>query len=308
VTRIPSFALAAGIAVLALAPQAGARDFAGTARNVIPSGQYGSFPVPPGADAQAKMYDGLTPLFDRVGPSDLLRYFKSEALNVGGPAPTHVEPTPRAGLRIVRDAFNVPHITGTTRDDATWGAGWVTEEDRALLLAFGRGPAYVAAVDAPGLDAFGLVASARGFTPSAQARAFVARQTKVIQDAGPKGRQLLHDIDVFVRGINARLAAEGSPQPRWTRTDIYAVNALLAQFLGQGGGDEARRSEFLDGLRKRLGAGRGLGVFNDLRERDDPETPYSIDGRFPYGRVPEERTGNVVLDNGSFTASRAAAR
>ena len=31
------------------------RDYADTARNVVPSGQWGGAPVPPGADSQAKL-------------------------------------------------------------------------------------------------------------------------------------------------------------------------------------------------------------------------------------------------------------
>jgi acyl-homoserine lactone acylase PvdQ len=290
-----------------LASPVAARDYADTALNVIPSGQYGSVPPPPGADRQAAMYDGLTPLFDKVQISDLTKFFKSEALGVNGPGPTHVESTPRAGVKIVRDDFNVPHITGKTRDDATWAAGWVVAEDRALLLQVGRGPAYVAAVDAPGLNAFGLVRSVRSFQPSQQARKFVSRQTKVLQAAGSKGKQLLHDIDVFVKGINAQLDAQNSTEAPWTRTDIYAVNALLAQFLGQGGGDEARRSEFLDGLQKRLGAARGQRVFDDLRSRQDPETPRSIDGNFPYAKVPADTSGSVVLRNKSLSSAAESA-
>jgi acyl-homoserine lactone acylase PvdQ len=296
------------LAVLALAAStASARDFAGTALNIIPSGQYGSVPPPPGADRQAAMYDGLTPLFNHVTIGDLTKYFKSEALNVSGPAPRHVEPTPRAGLTIVRDSFNVPHITGKTRDAATWGAGWVVAEDRSLLLQVARGDSYIAAIDAPNLDAFDLVRNIRTFAPSAETFKFVDRQTQVLKAQGRNGRQLLHDIDVFLHGINAQLKSQGSSQAPWKRRDIYATNALLAQFLGQGGGDEARRSEFLDGLVKRFGVKGGNEVFDDLRERNDPETAHSIDGSFPYGRVPAKRTGNVVLDNGSLSAATAAA-
>jgi acyl-homoserine lactone acylase PvdQ len=291
------------------AASATARDFAGFARNVIPSGQYGTVPPPAGADRQAKMYDGLTPLFDRVTGPDLFKYFKSEALFVNGPPPNRVEATPRAGLEIVRDAFDVPHIRGTTRDDATWGAGWVVAEDRALLLQVARGDAYVAAIDAPNLKAFDLVKAIRTFSPSAQTYAFVDRETGVLRNAGPKGRQLLHDIDVYLQGINARLEFDGGVQAPWKRRDIYAINALLAQFLGQGGGDEARRSEFLSGLVERFGPRRGNQIFDDLRERNDPEVAHSIDGRFPYGGVNGAgRGGNVVLDNNSFTAEGAAAR
>src|SRR5262249_26770945 len=58
----------------------GAADYAGTALNIIPSGQYGSVPPPPQAADQAQLYDGLTPLFGNVRTSDLSTYFKSERL------------------------------------------------------------------------------------------------------------------------------------------------------------------------------------------------------------------------------------
>ena len=60
-------------------------------------------------------------------------------------------------MTIVRDRFNVPHITGQSRDDVTWAMGWVLAEDRGLLLAQARDAARLAAIDAPNIDAFGLV-------------------------------------------------------------------------------------------------------------------------------------------------------
>jgi hypothetical protein len=54
---VPAAVLAA---MLVLVPSAYAvRDFARTALNIIPSGQYGGVPVPPEADRQARMYDAL---------------------------------------------------------------------------------------------------------------------------------------------------------------------------------------------------------------------------------------------------------
>ncbi len=63
--------LAAALCALALPPSASARDYADTALNIVPSGQYGGLPVPAGADEQARMYDALTPLFDQVTDADL---------------------------------------------------------------------------------------------------------------------------------------------------------------------------------------------------------------------------------------------
>src|SRR4051795_2130212 len=208
--RRTSLALVA--AFLATAGPAAAKDYAPDALNIIPSGQYGSVPIPEGADQQALMYDGLTPLFDQVTAPDLTKYFKSEALGAAGsPGPRHSEAVPRKGVKIVRDAFNVPHITGKTRDDVTWATGWVTEEDRGLLLAQGRYPARFAALDAPGINAFGIVTALKQVTVTKQADKLIDReQTAALKARGKEGRALLHDVEVYVKGVNARLRAEKS--------------------------------------------------------------------------------------------------
>lgn len=291
---------------LVSAQSASAKDFADTALNIIPSGQYGGVPIPEGADDQAQMYDGLTPLFDNVTNGDLTTYFKSEKFGVGPDGPATIESVPRAGVTIERDAFNVPHVTGATHDDGIWAAGWIAAEDRGLLLEQARFNARVAAIDAPGLSAIALVAGLKSFTPSAQTEAEVAKQTQVLERAGKEGRAVLRDIDVYIEGINAYRAATGSSVPPWTRNDVYALNALKNQFLGVGGGDEARRSQFLGGLQQRLGEKQGMSVFNDLRQFKNPELPTSIDGRFPYGSIPKQAEGSVVLDPGSFDDTPAA--
>jgi hypothetical protein len=73
-------ALLACLAALALPGSALAKDFAATALNIVPSGEWGDVPTPKGAETQARMYDGLTPLFNKVSTRDLFKYFKSERL------------------------------------------------------------------------------------------------------------------------------------------------------------------------------------------------------------------------------------
>ena len=136
--RIGLRALGVTVALLAFtAPAAGAKDYAQTALNIIPSGQWGGLPIPAGADSQALMYDGLTPLFDQVSDADLDTYFKSEGFGVGPDGPATIEPVPRPGVTIERDRFNVPHVTGQTHDDGIWAAGWIAAEDRGLLARAG---------------------------------------------------------------------------------------------------------------------------------------------------------------------------
>src|SRR4051794_1568635 len=295
-------------AALLVPASASAKDFAATARNIIPSGQYGAVPAPPGADTQAKMYDGLTPLFDKVRPSDLTKYFKSEAFNsVGTDGPAKVEKLPRKDVKITRDRFNVPHVKAKTYDGGIWAAGWIAAEDRQLLLEQARYDSRVAAIGAPGLDALNLISGLKSFTPSAQTESVVARQATVLKHSGRDGRQVLHDIDTYLKGINARYKAAGVTAAKWTRTDIFALNALKGQFVGQGGGDEARRTQFLSSLDAKFGTTRGMQIFNDLRQHNDPEQPTSIDGSFPYEKLPAKPAGNVLIDPNSYARISAVA-
>ncbi len=282
------------------------RDEARSARNIIPAGAYGSVPIPAGADREAHLYDGLTPLFDRVRTSDLYRFFKTERFGTRGQGPLRRVTEPRPGLRIVRDRYNVPHIRGRTDDDVTFGMGWAVAQTGEILWELARFNARVAAIDVPGYQALNLIERVRSFKPSAQTEAEVAKQSGVLRRAGRKGRRLLHDIDVFLEGINGYYRANERNHEPWTRNDVFALNAVKGQFLGQGGDGETRSAQLLSGLRARLGARRGESVWNDLRQREDPETAVSIGGRFPYGRRPSRRRGNVVLDNGSFEPAPGA--
>jgi acyl-homoserine lactone acylase PvdQ len=304
------FRYAAALAVVfaaAIAAPAAAqpRDFAGQAFNILPPGQGGE--VPPGANSrdQLRMYDALTPLFDQVRPRHLRRHFKPNIFGTRGQGPTRPETTPRgARVRITRDRFGVAHIRTRTRSDLMYGAGWVTAEDRSFIMEILRGPARLAALDAPGVASgiVGLVTAGAGFTPSPQTEAFLARQTRVLQNLGPRGRRILRDIDQYVAGINANYRLRGRPGAPWTRNDVYAMVALLAGVFGQGGGGEAARSELLDALRDRLGRERGWDVWDDLRHQYDPETDVTIQRSFPYGRkIRNGGRGNAVIDDGSLT-------
>jgi acyl-homoserine lactone acylase PvdQ len=295
-------------AALALPVAASAKDFAATALDIAPPGQYGSVPIPAAANEQAEMFDDLTPLFDQVTDGDLVKDFKSERLGTSGSCPCRSESVPQPGIKIVRDRFDVPHITGRNRLDLDWAAGWVAAEDRGLLLAEVRYPGRLAALDVPGVNAFTLVTELKSVTVSKQGDRIIDReQTAALKAHGAEGRSFLRDTDHYLLGLNARLKHDRSAQKPWTRVDIYSVNALAGQLFGQGGGDEARRSQLLSGLRARLGAARGSTVFDDLSEHLDADTPTSIPGSFPYEKVPADPSGNAIIDEGSLPPAAVAA-
>ena len=307
------YSLVVALSVIAciVAPAAAvAKDYASIARDIVPSGQYGAEPPPAVATQQAQMYNALTPLFNHVTSADLLTDFKPDSLGTAAKGPFTTEVVPHSGVTIRRDPFHVPQIIGKTRDDVTWGAGWVIAEDRGLLLQQARYDSLVAAVDAPGLSALNLVSTLRNFKPSVQTEREVAKQSTVLRAAGANGRGVLHDLHVYLDGINAYINAHGdalgpfSHVAHFTLVDIFAFNALKDQFVGEGGGQEAVGSEFLSALGRRLGSHRGSAVYHDLREANDPEAPTTVPGRVSFQPAPTSTSGNVNLDPVSLSARR----
>jgi acyl-homoserine lactone acylase PvdQ len=292
--------MAAALAA-SLSSPAVARDFSGQALNVLPPGQAGGTQLTTNSIDQLKLYDGLTPKFGAVRQRDLSRFFKSARFGFGGQRAQDTErPGPR-GLRIVRDSFGVPHVYARSRSAVMFGSGWVAAEDRGTLMEVLRGPAAVATLDVPGLDAVRLALSLRRFDPSRETKRFLSRQIALLRTHGRKGTRVIADIRAYLAGINAYNRESGSPARPWTTNDVISVASLIGAVFGKGGGDEARRSQLLSALQRRLGALPGERSWNDLRALQDPEAPVSIGGRFPYGRPLAQRPGNAVLDGGSLS-------
>ncbi|HYI36984.1 MAG TPA: penicillin acylase family protein, partial [Thermoleophilaceae bacterium] len=282
-------------ACLVAAPTASAE----TARYILPPGNFGGLPTSQNSLDQLPLYDGLTPLRGNVSAADVNRYYIPEDFNPIGI--TRTEVTGRAGLRLVYDSYGVPHIYGNTRDDLSFGAGWVTARDRGLLLNLGRGPARVAVADVPGIDAFSLVTSGKGFAPSKQAEALVTKQKNLlVKEYGAKGRAILRDAQAYIDGANAYQRSKGM-KADYTVNDVIATTAFIGSIFGAGGGGEASNGDLLARLRKRLGNKRGTGAWKDVMLADDPEAPTTISKTFKYGpRTGGKLRGSVVPDAGTL--------
>jgi acyl-homoserine lactone acylase PvdQ len=282
-------------------------DFASAALNILVPGENGGLAFNRNTADQASMYDGLTPLLDRVSTRDLARHFKPEWLGARGSGPTRVEGVGREGARVLRDRFGVAHITGKTRADAMYAVGWVSAEDRGVLMELLRSAGRLAALDAPGYDAFAVALSGQTFVSAAQTESFIAAQFELLERAGSAGKRVLSDIDAYLGGVNAYYREQKLPIERWTRNDAVAAASVIAARLGGGGGDELRRSMFLSALEQRLGKLPGGRVFADLAESDDAEAPVSMPGTFRYHAVPIGKApGAVTVDDGSYRAAPGA--
>ena len=283
-------------------------DHAAQAWSVLPPGQAGGVVPSRNSTDQIALYDGLTRLRDQVADADLRRSFKPETLGLARRERVVSVERPRKGVTVMRDRWGVPHVKGTTAEDVAFGAGWATAADRQPIMELLRGPGRIAALDAPGVDALAAVLSGRAFQPSAPAEAELARQYALLRAQGASGRRTIRIVDAYVAGINAEYRKAGVDVAPWTRNDVVAVAALVGAVFGSGGGDEVRRSEFLDLLQKKLGGEAGRRVWEDLRQRNDPEARVSVAVRSGRAQSTNEQ-GNVVVDTASFDpAGLSAAR
>jgi acyl-homoserine lactone acylase PvdQ len=319
--------LAAALSLAAVIPAASAS--ADTTLNIVPHGNetpgvpWASAPGILPADTQAKMYDRITPLFRNV-TDDVLKpstdgtgYYKSAALlpesspllitaeTVGGTSPS----AGSVSARIKRDSYGVPHIYADTDAGAIFGAGYAVATDQSLLLNQARYNGIAGLVDMPGVPAINLVLGLYSYKPTAKvAAAATALQTRSIEAQGAQGKQLLNDIDTYLAGINARMQVSQPTSPPFTRTDIYALNAIKSQFLGEGGGQEIDNALFLDSLRSKLGAKTGDEAFEDLRARNDPEATHTASKSYPNQTSVSvsKPSGLVRIKAGTFDSSSIA--
>src|SRR5438445_9363391 len=181
------------LSALGASGAAALEDFSGPAFQILAPGEDGSLVPTEHSSDQGVLYDALTPRQGSVVMKTIESDYISEKFGVTGPV-LREETTGRVGLTIQRDKNDIHHIFGTTRSDVMFGSGWVAAEDRGLLLRLGLGPAYTAALDVPGISPFGLLLSARSFTPSTQAKEYVEKQKNVLIEEGPKGEQVLQDL------------------------------------------------------------------------------------------------------------------
>ena len=308
--------------VIAIAAPAASAE---KALNIIPHGQsqlgspWLSTPGMLDADTQARMYNRLTPLFRDIGEAQLTAstdgsgYFKSAAL-LKADDPSLITDLTITGTakgkavsaRIRRDNYGVPHIFSATNAGVIFGAGYVTAEDRSLLLNQARFNGVASLIDVPGVSGITLVLGLYNYQPTKSVSAAATKQqTDSLNAAGAQGKQVLSDIDTYIAGLNKWYAANQPSAKPFTRTDIFSVNGIKAQFLGEGGGEEISNALFLDAARTTLGKTNGNEAYSNLRGRYDPETMVTTTKKFDYQTEVSVSNpkGLVRLKSGSFKNS-----
>jgi acyl-homoserine lactone acylase PvdQ len=270
-------ALGGALAVLALLPAAASARVV-QAGTVLPPGNSGF--VPPA---------GTNP--DLTNQIDLYTSFrlKPGEFNRAGTAES-----PRAGVTIVRDAYDVPAVTGTMVENAWFGAGYAAAEDRAVELElFRRGVT-------------GHLAEVLGksrLDSDIEARRDYYTRPEVRRMYNRMPASLRAWFKAYSDGINAyeaRMNANPSLRPKefallnltpatWSPLDSAAISIQLARTIPNSDGQELLNARAL----RVLGAKRFAKLL-PLRTRHSYTTIPASAGRFPSqpGRTrAQERAG-----------------
>ena len=317
--------------------------------NALQAAQVGSSRTATGTNPknfadQLEMYDALGKTSPgQLGEKDLAGYFKDAAIDLPAGQEVSTE-IPRPGTTIRRDSFGVPFVVGVTAEDVAFGAGYAGTEDRMFLTDLLRHVGASRTVEFLGPGAGNVAMDVGQLRVAAYPRAEAQAQLDLVAVRFPtEGPALLRRLDAFIAGINAgqralcpvafapavagptdtlvhngagfgpncpvEYAALEQPPTDFTRADIVAIGSLVGGIFGKGGGGEAANALWLQQLQAKFGAVRGQAMFEDLRERNDPEAPTTSSLRTPYeGRVVNRSAPGAALpDVNGPTASGTGA-
>ena len=230
-----------------------------------------------GADTQAMMYDGLTPLFDQVTNANLhhllqvgaLRGRHRRARDAGG------RPEPRASTSCATSSTS---RTCTPRP-TTAGSGRPAGSPPRIAGCCSQQARYnarVAAIDAPGLSALDLISASESFTPERPDRERGREADPGAAERRPRGRAPCS------RHRHLHLGDQRLPRPEQPLDRAVDAQRRLRAERPQGPvprPGRRRRGPPLAVPRRACssgsGASKGKSVFNDLRQFKNPDSPTS---------------------------------
>ena len=276
--------------------------------NVLPPGENGTDTAgqflaytatgqrPANSDDQLPLYENLLYDAPTLTEQSLKNDFLDATFGVQSGDITRVE-TPAAGVTILRDTHDIPHIYGATRGDTMFGAGYAAAEDRLFLMDVLRHTAEASLSSFIGGSAGNQAMDQAQWTVAPYTQADLQQQiTNAPRLYGAAGGQLIQDVNSFVDGINAYVAKirtdlvnrpfeytaiNKAPQP-WQATDVVAEASLIGAIFGKGGGNELNSALTEEAFVKRFGTRVGETVWSNFREANDPQSPTTVAHPFPY--------------------------
>ena len=255
-------------------------------------------------------------------------YFKDASLGVDPDDVVRTE-RPRPGVTIRWDTDGVPHITGRTDADVAYGAGVAVMETRMFLTDVLRHTGAATMAEFVGPTDADIAQDAAQLQVAAYTPAQLDRQIENLAERSPEARRLVGAFDAYIAGINdeqdvlcpastatvplpgslglgygehcpVEYAALQRPPEPYTRADIVSIASLVGGIFGTGGGGQYTNAIWLQQLQEDFGKRAGRRMYQDLREKNDPEAPVTSPVRAPYGgagnRVHPGRPGVAMPD------------
>jgi penicillin G amidase len=207
----------------------------------------------------------------------------------GLPAPAL---SPPDSLKVLRDAFGVPHIFADDDLKGAYASGYTMAEDRLfqmeILRRAGKGRLAELIGDQEALGGqtaadFDIAIRRELYTEPERQDMFTE-----LEEIDPASAAAFR---AFVDGVNLRIAEDLAdpinklpseylalgtlPQP-WSLTDSIAFAAVGLSIFGAEGGHEVQNACLLSGLSAKHGESQAKGVFDDLFWIDDPDAPTTI--------------------------------
>ncbi|MBV7695319.1 penicillin acylase family protein [Streptomyces sp. TRM70350] len=306
--------------------------------DILPPGQNGNATLaqillhqafgaqPAHAGDQLGPYANLATGYSTLTDATISTFFNDASFGVpADQVASSVRPAGRSDVTIVRDKkTGIPHITGTTRYGTEFGAGYAAAEDRLWLMDVfrhvGRGQLTSFAGGAPANQ--GLEQQFWRHAPYTEAD-LQAQIDNAVAAHGERGRQALADVNAYVDGINAYIAASDNGRyfpgeyvltghkdsitnagtiEKFKPTDLVALASVVGALFGAGGGGEVNNALSLLAAQSKYGVAEGTRVWESFRMRNDPEAVLTLhDGSYPYGQKPADPQGAALPDAGSVT-------
>jgi acyl-homoserine lactone acylase PvdQ len=324
-------AATAGASASAAAPKASSLqvvdDCGGQCYDILPPGENGNetlaqiilfklFGTHPGNnDDQLGPYANLVNAATGLTDAQINQFYNSSSLGVPAGDVERTE-TPEAGVTIVRDDSGIPHITGQTRAETEFGAGYAGAEDRLWVMDLMRHLGQGELTSFAGGDAGNQALEQNLWRSAPYTKADLQAQVTALADDGTQGAQVKSDIDNYLDGVNSYIAqveaaddfpgeydlANQSIAP-FTETDLIAIADVIGALFGNGGGAQLESALVKQASEAQYGTTEGDEVWSALREQNDPEATTTLhDGQsFPYGEATGENN-QAMPDAGSVQA------
>jgi len=302
-------------------------DCGGQCYDILPPGENGNETLaqiilfklfgtdPSNSDDQLGPYQNLVTASTGLTASQVDQFYNSSSLGVPSSDVQSTE-TPETGVTIQIDDSGIPHITGTTRAETEYGAGYAGAQERLwvmdLMRHLGRGELSSFA----GGDAGNQALEQNLWRGAPYTEADLTAQVTALESDGTNGAQVKSDIDDYLDGVNGYISAveaaddfpgeydlaDQSIQP-FTEEDLIAIADVVGALFGNGGGEQLQSALVKQASEAEYGTTEGDEVWSALREQNDTEATMTLhDGQtFPYGEATGEN-GLAMPDAGSVQA------